>query len=223
MTTPPTDSIGSPDARGSRRAERHARHHERLAGRYERLAHRRDHGEPGWAGARHGGFAGPFEHRHPGHRGGRRAGRGDVRAAVLALLNEQPMHGYQIIQELSERSRGAWTPSPGSIYPALQLLQDEGLVSAAESDGKRVFTITEAGQAAVTARGDGPLPWEAAARGERSGISNLRDLTGQVGAAVRQVASAGTEAQVARAADLLTTTRRELYRILAEDDTSSAE
>ena len=92
-----------------------------------------------------------------GHRG-HRAGRGDVRAAVLALLDEEPMHGYQMIQELGERSGGAWTPSPGSIYPALQLLQDEGLVTAAETDGKRVFSLTEAGREQAAKRGDGPLP-----------------------------------------------------------------
>lgn len=127
------------------------------------------------------------------------------------------MHGYQVIQELAERSEGAWTPSPGSIYPALQLLQDEGLVTAAETDGKRVFTLTDAGREAAASRGDGPLPWEAAARGERTGFSQLRELAGQVHAAVRQVAAAGNSDQVAKAATLLGSTRRELYRILAED------
>jgi len=131
------------------------------------------------------------------------------------------MHGYQVIQELAERSEGAWTPSPGSIYPALQLLQDEGLVTAAETDGKRVFTLTAAGTEEAASRGDGPLPWEAAARGERSGFSQLRELVGGVHAAVRQVASAGNEEQVAKAVTLLGSTRRELYRILAEDDTDN--
>ncbi|HEX3825415.1 MAG TPA: PadR family transcriptional regulator [Mycobacteriales bacterium] len=129
------------------------------------------------------------------------------------------MHGYQVIQELSTRSGGAWTPSPGSIYPALQLLQDEGLVTAAENDGKRVFTLTPAGQDEAASRGDGPLPWEAAARGERTGFGQLRELVGQVAAAVHQVASAGSQEQVAKAVTLLGSTRRELYRILAEDDT----
>jgi len=131
------------------------------------------------------------------------------------------MHGYQVIQELAQRSDGAWTPSPGSIYPALQLLQDEGLVTATETDGKRVFTLTPAGQEEAASRGEGPLPWEAAARGERTGFSQLRDLVGQVHAAVRQVASAGNEEQVAKAVALLGSTRRELYRILAEDDTET--
>jgi len=128
------------------------------------------------------------------------------------------MHGYQMIQELSERSGGAWTPSPGSIYPALQLLQDEGLVSAEETEGKRVFTLTDAGREQVAARGDGPLPWEAAATGESDAIGQLRTAAMQLGAAVRQVGSAASEPQVKRAGEILASTRRELYRILAEDD-----
>lgn len=152
---------------------------------------------------------------------GHRAGRGDVRAAVLALLNEEPMHGYQMIQELAERSGGAWTPSPGSVYPALQLLQDQGFVTASEADGKRVFELTPSGREEAAMRGDAPLPWEAAARGARGGFSKLRELVGQVFAATKQVASAGSEAQVERAAEVLRGTRRELYRILAEDEPTS--
>jgi DNA-binding PadR family transcriptional regulator len=131
------------------------------------------------------------------------------------------MHGYQVIQELSDRSNGAWIPSPGSVYPALQLLQDEGLVTAAESDGKRVFTLTDAGRTEAAARGDGPLPWEAAARGERDSFGQLRESLMQVGAAVRQVGAAADDAQVAKAIEVLKSTRRELYRILAEDESES--
>ena len=96
----------------------------------------------GWGGdfGRHGGF-GPRFGRGP------RAGRGDVRAAILALLAEEPMHGYQIITELTERSRGVWRPSPGSVYPTLQVMEDQGLVTADKSEGRRVFTLTEAGRA----------------------------------------------------------------------------
>ena len=178
---------------GQRRAARHAERHSRRHQEWDLRGGRR------------------FESGH-------RAGRGDVRAAVLALLAETPMHGYQIIQELAERSSGAWTPSPGSVYPALQLLQDQGFVSAHEADGKRVFSLTDSGRAEAAARGEGPLPWEAAARGARSGFSQLRDLIGQLYAATQQVASAGTDAQIARAADVLKSTRREMYRILAEDE-----
>jgi DNA-binding PadR family transcriptional regulator len=131
------------------------------------------------------------------------------------------MHGYQMIQELAERSNGAWTPSPGSIYPALQLLQDEGLVSATETDGKRVFTLTPAGQEEAAKRGDGPKPWESAARGEGDGFAQLRSLMMQVGSAVRQVAAAASDAQMKQAAQLLANTRRELYKILAEDDSET--
>jgi DNA-binding PadR family transcriptional regulator len=128
------------------------------------------------------------------------------------------MHGYQMIQELGERSGGAWTPSPGSIYPALQLLQDEGLVTAAETDGKRVFSLTEAGREEAAKRGEGALPWEAAARGESTGFSQLRNAFMQVGAAVHQIGAAATEGQIDKAVAILTSTRRELYRILAEDE-----
>jgi DNA-binding PadR family transcriptional regulator len=128
------------------------------------------------------------------------------------------MHGYQIIQELSERSGGAWTPSPGSVYPALQLLQDEGLVTAAETDGKRVFTLTDAGRTEAETRADGPQPWEVAARDEGDALGQLRAATSQVGAAVRQIGAAASDQQVAKAVKILASTRRELYRILAEDD-----
>src|SRR4249919_1877467 len=96
--------------------------------------------------------------RHSRHgRGGPRARRGDIRAAVLALLAERPMHGYEMIKELEERTKGAWVPSAGSIYPTLQLLEDEGLVAGEESDGKRRFTLTEAGAKANDEReGDAP-------------------------------------------------------------------
>lgn len=126
------------------------------------------------------------------------------------------MHGYQIIQELGERSGGAWTPSPGSIYPALQLLQDEGLVTAAETDGKRVFSLTDAGAEEAADRGDGPLPWEAAARGESTGRGQLRAGLAQLAVAVHQIGSAATDPQIDRAVAVLADTRRELYRILAE-------
>ena len=95
------------------------------------------------------GRGGGHGHRPFGPGGARRGGRarrGDVRAAILALLGESPMHGYQIIQELETRSNGLWRASPGSIYPTLQLFEDEGLVSASEVDGKRVFQLTDTGR-----------------------------------------------------------------------------
>jgi DNA-binding PadR family transcriptional regulator len=131
------------------------------------------------------------------------------------------MHGYQIIQELGERSGGAWRASPGSIYPALQLLQDEGLVTAEETEGKRVFTLTDSGRDQAAARADDPTPWDAVARGEGSDQAVLRELGSQLLGAVIQVGQAGTAAQIEAAKALLGSTRRELYRLLAEDDTTA--
>jgi DNA-binding PadR family transcriptional regulator len=147
---------------------------------------------------------------------GPRAGRGDVRAAILALLSEGPMHGYQIISELSERTGGVWQPSPGSIYPQLQLLQDEGLVTPAEQEGRRVFTLTDAGREEA-AKAEGPKPWEAVAGEGDTELVELRDLVMGVLAAARQVAQTGAPAQVEVAKDVLRDARKRLYGILAED------
>jgi DNA-binding PadR family transcriptional regulator len=150
--------------------------------------------------------------------GGRRHGRGDIRAAILALLAEQPMHGYQVIQELSERSGGAWRPSPGSVYPTLQQLEDEGLVRAVQSEaGRRAYELTEAGRAEAAASTRGSAPWEDAA-GEREGeLPAMRELFFQVAAATWQVAQAGSSRQHAAAAEVLRDARRRLYQLLAED------
>ena len=130
---------------------------------------RRGHRGSGRPGSMRG-FLGP----------GPRAGRGDIRAAILALLGESPMHGYQIMSELSERSGGVWRPSPGSVYPTLQVLQDEGLVSSAESEGgRRTFALTDDGRAAVETL-ETPAPWEAVADETESSAVELRDLVHQV-------------------------------------------
>jgi DNA-binding PadR family transcriptional regulator len=163
-------------------------------------------------------FGGGFGFPGPGFGRGPRVGRGDVREAVLALIAEAPMHGYQIIGELAERSGGAWRPSPGSVYPVLQLLADEGLVRAEETEGRRVFHLTDAGRAHVEERAEQPKPWETAAAAADDGVAALRSLAFGVGAAVMQVAQAGDEAQVAAARALLAETRRTLYRILAGDE-----
>jgi DNA-binding PadR family transcriptional regulator len=165
-------------------------------------------------GGRHGRRRGrPFG---PGYAFGRRAGRGDIRAAILALLAEEPMHGYQIIQELAERTGGVWRPSPGSVYPTLQQLEDEELVrETASESGKRVYELTDAGrEQAATA----PAPWTAVAGESESELVALRDLVHQVLAATRQVAHAGTTAQIEAAQAVLRDARRALYRLLAEED-----
>jgi len=142
---------------------------------------------------------------------------------VLALLAERPLHGYQVIQEIGVRSRGAWQPSPGSVYPALQLLEDQGLVRAEEAEGRRVFHLTEAGRAHVEEhRTELAAVWNAVAETEDGGRFELRGLFGQLGVAVAQVAQAGNEAEIAEARRLLTSTRRQLYRILADGQPAEA-
>jgi DNA-binding PadR family transcriptional regulator len=147
---------------------------------------------------------------------GPKVGRGDVRAAILALLTEEPMHGYQIITELTERSGGVWRPSPGSVYPTLQALEDQGLVTADKPEGRRAFTLTDEGRAEVAAAGDGPKPWEDAARGADRSLVDLRGLMFEVGAAIAQVARAGSPDQVKAVGEILTDTRRRIYLVLAD-------
>jgi len=172
-------------------------------------------GGPGFGPGFGPGSHGPRRHGGRG-RGPGRAGRGDVRAAVLLLLSDQPMHGYQVIQEIAERSEGQWRPSPGAVYPALNLLQDEGLVEISADGGRRLATLTEAGTAYVAEHaaelGD-PFA-DAAGRGGRS-RRELRAGVEAVAAAVHQVARTGTDEQAKAAAELLERTRRDLYLILA--------
>ncbi|MBA2308330.1 MAG: helix-turn-helix transcriptional regulator [Pseudonocardiales bacterium] len=164
-------------------------------------------GRPGFQG-----FPGPHGRR------GRKRARGDIRAAVLALLAEQPMHGYQIIQEINQRSDGAWRPSPGSVYPTLQQLEDEGLVRTEQADGKRVMHLTDDGTAYVEEhRADLDRVWDSIGDDAEDDVIALRESVGQVMGATMQVMSAGTTAQREAAREILVDTRRKLYRILAED------
>ena len=166
----------------------------------------------------------PFDFGPRGFRGGpffgppRRAGRGDIRAAILRLLGEEPMHGYQIIGELGRRSGGAWQPSPGSVYPTLQQLQDEGLVRSTETDGgKRVFELTDEGRA-ESEKLSATAPWEEAADEAADDFVELSDAAFQLMAATRQVAHAGDPRQIQAANDILRDARRRVYRLLAEDE-----
>ena len=86
--------------------------------------------------------------------------RGDVRAAILRLLLESPMHGYQIISEIQTRSGGVWKPSAGSVYPALQLLVDEGLITAKEKEGRRTYSLTEQGREVAESDSSNAAPWQ---------------------------------------------------------------
>jgi DNA-binding PadR family transcriptional regulator len=162
---------------------------------------------------------GPWFGEH-GRGRGPRAKRGDVRAAALALLAEQPMNGYQIIQEISERSDGVWRPSPGSVYPALQQLEDEGLIRAEAADGgRRAYQLTDEGRAYVDAHPEEVrAPWDVVAGSADNAAREMRNLIGQVAMAASQVLSAGTEGQVGQARQVLTDARKALYRLLAADD-----
>ena len=165
--------------------------------------HRRPHGGPG--------FGPPFG---SGFGRGPRARRGDVRAALLVLLAEEPRNGYGLMQEIEQRSDGAWRPSPGSVYPALSQLEDEGLVRAEEREGGRSCSPHRRGpRARHRAADELGTPWEEV--GAASGPASSARWSVSVGAAVMQVVQAGTEAQVAEAAKVLDETRRALYRILA--------
>jgi DNA-binding PadR family transcriptional regulator len=175
-------------------------------------------------GGRHRGHAFGAGFGGPGFFGrGPRAGRGDVRSAILALLAEQPMHGYQIMSELTERSGGAWRPSPGSIYPTLQLLQDEALVRGEEVDGgKRLFQLTDTGREAAAELG-GRAPWETVGDEGDDSIRELRDLVFGVMGATRQVVHTGDADQLGRAREVLRDARRRLYRILADESGDQGE
>ena len=172
-----------------------------------------------------GGPGGPWGGWWPGPPGpprGPKAGRGDVRAAILALLQEGPRTGYQIMSDIDERSGGAWRPSPGAVYPALAQLADEGLIVGEESGGRRTFSLTDAGRDYVEqnperARG----AWESQAQQEAWEVPGLFAEAARLGAGIVQIAHAGTPGQVQEAERLLEETRRRLYRILAEDDDES--
>ena len=159
-------------------------------------------GGPGWGPRKHG-------------RG--RARRGDVRLALLRLLAEEPANGYQLMQAIEERSQGIWRPSPGSVYPTLAQLEDEGLIRSVEADGARRFEITDVGREHLKSRADEPAPWEPPAEEGENPLAELAPLVIQIGKATFQVASVGDRDQRDQAQELLAETRRTLYRILAGD------
>jgi DNA-binding PadR family transcriptional regulator len=150
---------------------------------------------------------------------GRRARRGDVRAAALVLLDEEPRNGYQLMQEIERRSDGAWRPSPGSVYPALQQLDDEGLVRTVESGGRRVYELTDEGRAYVEERrAELGAPWETFSGDVSDEAWELMGLMKDVGIAAVQVLRAGDEKQSEQAAKVLADAKRALYLILADDE-----
>ena len=162
-------------------------------------------------------------HHGPHSRGGsrhgrRRARRGAVVVAVLTLLDERPMHGYELITELEARSEGRWRPSPGTMYPALARMEDRGLITAEDLDGKRRFALTDAGRQRLAecreSRDDGADPWDEADTGGRGDLRrHLAEIVGQA----RQIGRFGSQEQIDRAVAVFSDTKRELYAILADD------
>jgi DNA-binding PadR family transcriptional regulator len=154
-----------------------------------------------WGGGR-GGWA-----------GGRRMPRGAIRTAILVALRDQPGHGYEVMRRLEEMSGGLWRPSPGSIYPHLQMLEDEGMVQSSEVDGSRTFMLTETGRAEAE---KAKLPWQEAGESDDE-VRTLRLAMGQLMSAAKQLAGAGEKAQIERGIGIIQKARKELYQILAED------
>jgi DNA-binding PadR family transcriptional regulator len=206
---------------------------------------RGDRGERGERGyGRHGGRGGPFGpgfgpmgpggpgaglaamfdrqamfDRHAFGRGPR-ARKGDVRAAILDLLDEGGQwNGYQLIQEIAGRTSGVWRPSAGSVYPALQQLEDEGLIAPEGEGRRRMYALTDAGRAYAEEHADELSgSWDAVAGMTDDEAIELGDLVRQVMIAVMEVRRAGSPEQLTQARAVLAQTRRSMYRILAEDD-----
>ncbi|MER6026953.1 PadR family transcriptional regulator [Streptomyces sp. NPDC001851] len=172
-------------------------------------------GGPGFGPGGPGFGPGPWGPRGRGGPRGR-ARRGDVRASILALLRDRPMHGYEMIQEIAERSGGAWKPSPGSVYPTLQLLEDEGLIASESEGGKKLFALTEDGR--VVAEGGPDAPWEEASRGvDWEALGEIRQAGFGLMEAFGQVWKTGSQEQREKALAVINDARKKLYLILADE------
>jgi DNA-binding PadR family transcriptional regulator len=178
-------------------------------------------GPPPWVAGMFG--LGPMHEQ----RRGPRVRRGDVRSAILDVLRAaeasgEPVNGYQVIQQINERSDGAWRPSPGSVYPTIQQLQDEGLVETDDERSRRSLALTEEGRAYVAEHADELAavwrPFDRSAREDETSFSGLKPEIGQVMGAVWQIVTSGSEQQQRAAIDVLVETRRKLYGILADGD-----
>jgi DNA-binding PadR family transcriptional regulator len=169
------------------------------------------HGGGPWGG---GGGRGRWGGERGGWGGGRRMRRGDIRRAILSALKDEPAHGYEVMRRLEEMSGGLWRPSPGSVYPHLQMLEDEGMVRSSVIDGTRTFTLTEKG--VEEAAKDTELPWQHSEEGDDR-VRTLRQSVTQLMIAAKQLSGAGENAQVERGIAVIKKARQELYQILAED------
>jgi DNA-binding PadR family transcriptional regulator len=210
-----------PERRGRRRGEGRRRGDGLGAGRG---GGRREHRHV------HGGFGpdfgfGPVSGPRDRGRGRGRAGRGDVRAAIISLLSEGPRNGYQVIQEINDRTGGLWRVSSGSVYPTISQLEDEGLIEPTDGNGRKLFALTQAGREyAEQNAGQLAQLWEIGAEDARLGeFRQYRELIGQLAAATRQVYDVGTQAQREEAKHVLTRARQSLYKLLAEDAAEPAD
>lgn len=139
--------------------------------------------------------------------------RGDVRLALLIALLDRPAHGYELIQSIEDKAEGRWRPSPGAVYPALQLLVDQELITSSEHDGKRVFELTDAGRTEATERvATHGYPWD----DSKSEHGDLRLAVRDLHLAAKQVGMTGTPEMVAQAVAIVSDARKSLYRLLAE-------
>lgn len=166
-------------------------------------------------------------HERDGHgrffhhgRGGRSVRRGNVRFAILSALQARPMHGYQVIQELESRTQGRWRPSAGSVYPTLQLLEDEGLLQSEEVDGRRTYSLTDAGRKAAD---ENPISAGGGFGAEAADGPDLGTQLRSVAQAAMQIQKIGSPEMVKTADEILVDARRRLYRLLAEDDGATTE
>jgi DNA-binding PadR family transcriptional regulator len=202
-------------------------HPERRGRRRGRGGGRREHRHV------HGGFGpdfgfgfgpGPIGGPRDRGRGRGRAGRGDVRAAIISLLSEGPRNGYQIIQEINERTGGLWRVSSGSVYPTISQLEDEGLIEPTGGNGRKLFGLTQAGREHAEQNAEQLAQlWEIGAEDARLGeFLQYRELIGQLAAATRQVFDVGTQAQRDEAKQVLTRARQSLYKLLAAEAAEDA-
>jgi DNA-binding PadR family transcriptional regulator len=200
--------------------DHHDAHHDGHEGHHMRGGFRPPF-PPGFGPGGHGfGPGGPGfgRGRGPGGSGGRGRGRrGNVRAAILALLTERPMHGYEMIQELDQRTGGVWRPSPGSVYPTLQLLEDEGKIAVAEAGGRKAYTLTDAAQEEATAAAAN-APWAEFSEETVSSGHDTREAVTGIMMALRQIGFERNQEQWQRAVDVLNETKRKLYAILADSE-----
>jgi DNA-binding PadR family transcriptional regulator len=180
------------------------RHGHFFATEYDEMPHKGRHGKHF---GKHFGRHWSEEHRTP---------RGDMKYILLELLAEQPRHGYELIKELEARYGGFWKPSPGSVYPTLQLLEEGGYLSSEQIEGKKVYTITESGRQLLAEIGDRRPGME---RGQKpQQLIELKEAMTDLGAAVMQVARSGNSDKVSRVREILSRVKREIYTILSEDD-----